>query len=101
MKKSCDITFKLKAIETAEKTLKKAAACEYNVDPKRVHEWCSKKAKLVAMKTQSKCKHRRLDGGGTKAVDGVMEEALLSWIQDLRGHHLFFSYFITICWYCV
>ena len=48
--KSYDIAFKLKAIDSAEKTSKEAAAREYNVDPKRVPEWCCKKDELVAMK---------------------------------------------------
>ena len=47
--KSYDFTFKLKAIETAEKSSKEAAPREYNVDPKRFCEWCSKKDELVAM----------------------------------------------------
>ena len=49
-RKSYNIAFKLKDINSAEKTSKEVAACEYNVDPKRVCEWCSKKDELVTMK---------------------------------------------------
>ena len=36
----------------------------------------------------NKSKRRRIDGGGRKAMDEDMEEALLSWIQDLRSQNL-------------
>ena len=67
---------------------KEPAAREFKVDPRRIRKWCSQKDKIVAMKKQKKSKRRRLDGGGRKAMDEDMEEALLSWIQDLRGRNL-------------
>ena len=48
-RKSFDASFKLKAVETAEKKSKDAAARELGVDAKRIREWCSQKDKLVAM----------------------------------------------------
>ena len=86
-RKSYDLSFKLKAIESAEKISKESAAREFKVDPRRIREWCYQD-KIVAMKKQKKSKRRRLDGGGRKAMDEHMEEALLSWIQDLRARNL-------------
>ena len=37
-RKSYDSSFKLEAIETAEKTSKEVAACEFDIDPRRVCE---------------------------------------------------------------
>ena len=51
---SYDIFFKLKAIETAEKTSKEAAAHDFGIDPRRVCEWCSQKDQIVAMKKKRK-----------------------------------------------
>ena len=49
-RKSFDLTYKLNAVEGAEKKSKEAAAREFSVDAKRIREWCSQKEKLVAMK---------------------------------------------------
>ena len=87
-KKSYDISLKLKAMESVEKKLKEAAACEFGVDATRIREWCSQQDQLVAVKKSNKSKRRRLAGGGRKATDEHMEEALLSWIQDLRSRNL-------------
>jgi len=45
--RSYTTTFKLKAIEVAEKKSKEAAARELKVDPKRIREWCMKKEELT------------------------------------------------------
>ena len=37
-KASYDLTFKLKAVKCAEEKTKEAAACEFNVDPRRNSE---------------------------------------------------------------
>ena len=39
-RKSFDVSFKLKAVETAEKRSKEAAAREFGVDDRRIREWC-------------------------------------------------------------
>ena len=39
-KKSYDVSFKLKAIEYAKKTSKKAETREMGVDSKQIWEWC-------------------------------------------------------------
>ena len=60
-RKSYDVSFKFKAVETAKKS-KKEAAREFVDDPRRLHEWCSQKGHIVAIK-KHKFKCRRLDGG--------------------------------------
>ena len=35
-----DLSFKLRAIEVAQKKLKESASREFDVDPKRIREWC-------------------------------------------------------------
>ena len=49
-RKSYDVSFKLKAVECAEKKSKKAAAREMGVDSKRIHEWCKQKQMLASLK---------------------------------------------------
>ena len=82
--KSYDTTFKLKAIGVAEKKSNGAAAREFKVDPKRIREWCNKGGiELVFLKTH-KCKRKHLCGGRRRANNEEMEDALFSWIIDLR-----------------
>ena len=50
---SYDVLFKLKAIETAEKKSKEAAAREFRVDAKRVREWCQQKEQLLALRKEN------------------------------------------------
>ena len=53
-----DVSFKLRAIEVAEKESKASAARQLKVAPKRIREWCAQKDKLIEMKKsgKSKCK---------------------------------------------
>ena len=53
-RKSYDLSFKLKAIESAEKTTNESTVREFKVDPKQIHEWCYQKNKIVAMKKPKK-----------------------------------------------
>ena len=74
---SYDLSFKLKAIESAEKTSKEAAARQFGVDARRIRERCGQKTKLMALKEKpGNSKRKRLDGGGRKAMDEDMEEAV-------------------------
>ena len=68
-RKAYDVTFKLKAVDFAEKESKEAAARQFGVDPKTIREWCQKKEQLVALKTSGKSKKKRLVGAGRKALD--------------------------------
>ena len=40
-RKSYDLSFKPKAMESAEKTSKKSAACEFKVDLRQISELCT------------------------------------------------------------
>ena len=86
--KAYDVTFKLKAVDFAEKESKEAAARQFGVDPKTIREWCQKKEQLVALKKSGKSKKQRLVGAGRKALDSDLEEALFSWIMELRSRNL-------------
>ena len=87
--RSFDLAFKLRAIEVAEKKLKDSAAREFDVDPKRIREWCKKKEELVKQKKSSGgSRRKRLQRGGRKAQHDNMEESLFSWIMDLRERNL-------------
>ena len=57
-RKSYDVSFKLKAVEYAEKTTKKAAAREMGVGTKRIREWCKQKEVLVSLKKKGTHSHR-------------------------------------------
>ncbi len=59
--RSFDISFKLRAIELAEKNTKEAAAREFDVDSKRIREWCKQKAKLQEQAHRTS-KRKRLNG---------------------------------------
>lgn len=59
------------------------------MDPKRIREWCSQKDKLVELKKKKgQSKRKRLGGGGRKMLDEDMEEALFSWVGQMRGSNL-------------
>ena len=87
-RKSYAISFKLKAVESASKKLKQVAAREFEVDTKRIGVWCSQKEELLALKGKGKSQMKRLKGAGCKAKDVNMEEALFSWVMDLRDRNL-------------
>ena len=80
---------KLKAVEYAEKTSKEATARYFGVDAKSIREWSSQRDELASMtKGPGKRKRKQLHGAGRKALDMDMEEALFSWVVDLRGRKL-------------
>ena len=83
-----DASFKLRAVEVAESKSKEAASREYNVDSKRIREWCSQKEQLLSLKKKSKSRSKRLNGGGQKPMDESMDEELFQWIVDFRTRHL-------------
>jgi len=83
-RKSHDTVYKLKATEVAEKISKGAAAREFRVGPKRIREWCKKKKELATFSKTKKSTRKCLSGGGRKANNEEMEDALSSWILDMR-----------------
>ena len=85
--KSYDLLFKLKAVETAEKKSKEAAAREFRVDPRRIREWVHQKGKMLALKKKGKSKQKRKYGAGCKARDPEMEEEVFEWICEMRSRY--------------
>ena len=57
------VALKLKGVETAEKTSKSAAAKMFDVDPKRIREWCTQKSQLVQKTKCGESRKKCLDGG--------------------------------------
>ena len=49
-RKNYSLSFKLKAVEIAEKHSKESAAKQCNMDPRRIREWCTQKDRLIEMK---------------------------------------------------
>ena len=60
-RKSYDVSFKVKAVECAEKKSKEAAAREMGVDSKRIREWC--KQKVLAILKKKGTSSRKRQGG--------------------------------------
>ena len=87
-RKSYDVSFKLKAVECAEKKSKEAAAREMGVDSKRIREWYKQKEVLASLKKKGTSSRKRQGGAGRKALDVDLEDALFSWIVALRGRNL-------------
>ena len=47
---SYSLTTKLKAVELAETVCKESASRQFNVDSKRIREWCKQKEAFLAIK---------------------------------------------------
>ena len=58
-----DMSFKLEAIEYAERVSNNAAAKKFKVDVKRIREWRKNKQSITKLKEKHK-------GQGTKKLDG-------------------------------
>ena len=78
--RSYSASFKLKVIETANEKGKHFAAKFYDVDRKRVREWCKDADKLKFMNASRK---RYYDAGRPlKYMD--IEDSLLKWFEQRR-----------------
>lgn len=86
--RSFDLDFKLRVIEVAEKKSKESAAREFDVNPKRIREWCKKKEELMKQKKSSGGSRRKRLHRGRKAQYEDMDESLFSWIMNLRERNL-------------
>ena len=77
-RRSFTIGFKEKIVEYAVRRSNREAARRYDVDERRVREWCTKIDALadVAQK-QGGTKRKRLEGGGRKLTDNDLETDLL------------------------
>ena len=90
--KNFHISFKLKAVEAAEKESKAAAAREFKVDLKRIREWCAQKKRLIEFKKAGKSKRKRMKGAGRRPMDEDMEGTLFQWICKMREWNLCVSW---------
>ena len=58
-KRKCyDVSFKLRAVDCAEKRSNEAAAREFGMDAKRIPVWCSQKDNLVTLKKNGKSRRK-------------------------------------------
>ena len=87
-RKLYDVSFKLKAVEWAEKKSKEATAREMGVDSKRIHEWYKQKQVLASLKKKGASSRKRQCGAGRKALNVDLEDSLFSWILELRSHNI-------------
>ena len=83
---SYNVSFKLKAVEYAQKKIKEAAAREIGVYSK----WCKQKL-LANLKKKGASLRKRQCGAEGKAVDVDLENALLSWILELHSCNIHVS----------
>ena len=78
VKNRYSLEFKLNCIAHAESTSKCAAAREFNVDRRRVQDWCSKKdqlRKMVQVSSQTVVKLSR------ERIDSDVEQELVAWVK--------------------
>lgn len=73
--------FKLKVVEFAEQHNKVKAAQAFNVNRRRVGEWCQSKDKLIACPKD----RLRVVGGGKKPLMADVEVKLEVWIRECRA----------------
>ena len=86
--RSFDMALKLRAVEFAAKNSKEAAARKFDVNSRRIREWCKQK-KLLKLKKGGLLTIRKwLSGVGRRALNKDMEEVLFDWIMDLRTWNL-------------
>ena len=75
-------------MECAEKKSKEAAAREMSVDSKIIRKWCKQKQMLASLKKKGASLRKRQCGAGRKALDADLQDALFSWILELRSHNI-------------
>lgn len=80
-KLSYTAAFKLRVIQLAEERGEHHVAKLFNVDRKRVREWCINKEKIGSLAETRK----RVDGGGCGLKYPDIEERLLKWFADKRA----------------
>lgn len=85
VKKCYTLEFKLECIAHAESTSKCAAARQFNVDRRRVQDWCSQKEKL-----QKLVGGQHILRGARERMDMDVEKQLAAWVkqQQEAGIHL-------------
>ena len=83
-KRSYEAEFKLKVVKHAEKFSKNNASKVFQVDRRRVIDWCRQKEQLAGSGRSSK----RLCGGGRKALSTPIENKLVELIRTKRQEKL-------------
>ena len=83
-KRSYDAAFKLKVVAHAEKTSKNNASKTFQVDRRRVVEWCQQKEQLGGIGRSAK----RLCGAGRKPLSRSIEDQLVEYIRNKRSDKL-------------
>lgn len=73
-------SFKLKVVGVAEQIGKHKASTLFNVDRKRVREWCKAKDTLQACKSR-----KRAPGGGRKVRFADIDQQLMQWFNERRS----------------
>jgi hypothetical protein len=90
--KRYDLSYKLQAIEKAEKKGNRPTARELNIDERRIREWRAAKDQLKQLaSTVSTAEQRKIfrgQGGGRKAQHPEFEQELATWIIEQREQHL-------------
>ena len=88
-RRNYDMSFKLEAIEYAERVSNNAAAKKYKVDVKCIRKWHKNKQSIAELKEKHKGQGRKkLDRGGRKAVDSDLDDIILEWIYGRRANGL-------------
>jgi len=79
-KRSFTASFKLKVVEVAEQKGKHLAAKAFNVDRRRVQEWCRDKTRLQDAPKSGK----RKSGGGRPLRYPDIDLSLMRWLKERR-----------------
>jgi hypothetical protein len=80
--KCYSISFKLKVVGVAENIGKHKASKLFNVDRKRIREWCKAKQSLQQLASKS---GKRAPGGGRRVRYADIDQQLMQWFTERRS----------------
>ena len=83
-KRNYTVAFKLQVVYIAERTTNREASRKFGVDEKRVQEWKLQKQRLKDTDSSK----NRLVGGRVKPKYPEAEEALATYIEEMRSRNL-------------
>lgn len=86
-KKTYDLKFKLKVIKYVEKHGNKSkAAKEFEIDIRRVREWCGQRAQIESKLNMSNSNTfaKRIQGAGRPLKDSDFDERMINWAREQR-----------------
>ena len=88
-RRSFTMGLKSSNISFAKENSINAASKRFNVDRKRVREWCQNEEKSVGKKTPMLgAKRKRLDGAGRSLMDEQLEQTWVEWVLERRSNLL-------------